>query len=425
MKRERASDRGEGGDPGHARTISGGTVFRLFQNASLVAVAVASVACSDSLLPPQAPTAHPSPSQAHADLTASSTAYELVGWGGTVPAPPAGSDYTKVVAGSDVAIAFHSDGRLAAWGSDFWGQVSGAPTGGGYTDAAVGFAFAVAIRSDGSLQFWGTGGFGTETPPAGNNFIAVAAGQSHGVALRSDGTLASWGADISGQVSGTPTGNGFVAVAADRNWSMALRSNGSIVAWGADDGHQVSGAPTTGTYTAIAAGWNHGVAIRTDGSLASWGDDGAGEVSGTPTGTGFTSVAAGLLFSIAVRANGTLVAWGSNSTVVTNVPTGPGFARVAAGDENGVTLRNPVAPLVATLTGDLQALQLASGTANSLNAKLNAVLVALQAGDTAGACISLRSFINEVAAQRGKKISAADADNLIAEATAIMTQLGC
>jgi len=111
--------------------------------------------------------------------------------------------------------------------------------------------------------------------------------------------------------------------------------------------------------------------------------------------------------------------------VVTNVPTGPGFTRVGAGDENGVALRNPVAPLVSTLTGDLQALQLASGTANSLNAKLNAVLVALQAGDTAGACISLRSFINEVAAQRGKKISAADADNLIAEATAIMTQLGC
>jgi WD40 repeat protein len=65
------------------------------------------------------------------------------------------------------------------------------------------------------------------------------------------------------------------------------------------------------------------------------------------------------------------------------------------------------------------------GIKGSLNAKLQAALDALQAGDTLTACSKLQDFINQVNAQREKKIPAALADSLIATADQIRSQLGC
>ena len=61
----------------------------------------------------------------------------------------------------------------------------------------------------------------------------------------------------------------------------------------------------------------------------------------------------------------------------------------------------------------------------SLNAKLNNILAALNAGQTANACSQLNAFINEVNAQKGKKISLVDANALITAAQDIKTALGC
>lgn len=62
---------------------------------------------------------------------------------------------------------------------------------------------------------------------------------------------------------------------------------------------------------------------------------------------------------------------------------------------------------------------------NSLESKLTDALTALNAGEIATACVALEDFISEVAAQSGKKISAAEATTLINQATAIRTQIGC
>jgi hypothetical protein len=70
-------------------------------------------------------------------------------------------------------------------------------------------------------------------------------------------------------------------------------------------------------------------------------------------------------------------------------------------------------------------LNLASGTANSLTSKLLDALNALAAGDTATACASLTSFINACQAQTGKKLTPAQANQLINYATTIKTNLGC
>jgi 6-phosphogluconolactonase (cycloisomerase 2 family) len=65
------------------------------------------------------------------------------------------------------------------------------------------------------------------------------------------------------------------------------------------------------------------------------------------------------------------------------------------------------------------------GTAISFNAHLFAAQTSLGANDTTSACNELSAFIHEVQAQSGKKITVADANQLIAQANAIKAALGC
>jgi hypothetical protein len=65
------------------------------------------------------------------------------------------------------------------------------------------------------------------------------------------------------------------------------------------------------------------------------------------------------------------------------------------------------------------------GPGRSLAAKVAQAQSYYAAGDVAAACTMLTDFVNEVRAQRGKKIPAATADALIADARAIMSAMGC
>ena len=72
---------------------------------------------------------------------------------------------------------------------------------------------SLALKSDGSLAGWGYNGYGQTNVPAGNDFVAIAAGDDHSLALKSDGSLAGWGDNGDGQTN-VPAGNDFVAIAA-------------------------------------------------------------------------------------------------------------------------------------------------------------------------------------------------------------------
>jgi beta propeller repeat protein len=83
---------------------------------------------------------------------------------------------------------------------------------------------------------------------------------------------------------------------------------------------------------------------------------------------------------------------------------------------------------LASLAGLINSLNLKRGIENSLDAKLNAALAALdaaRAGATGTACNVLGAFINEVNAQTGKAITAVDASLLLAVAQQIRSVLGC
>jgi RHS repeat-associated protein len=68
--------------------------------------------------------------------------------------------------------------------------------------------------------------------------------------------------------------------------------------------------------------------------------------------------------------------------------------------------------------------QIASQLQNSLTSKLEAALKSLQKGKQETAINQLEAFINQVEAQRGKKISLSAADALITQAQAVIVQLG-
>jgi hypothetical protein len=73
----------------------------------------------------------------------------------------------------------------------------------------------------------------------------------------------------------------------------------------------------------------------------------------------------------------------------------------------------------------VESFDLPQGTENSLVAKLQDALAAVEASQTATACDCLSDFINECAAQSGKKLTADQASQLINSATQIKTDLGC
>ena len=77
------------------------------------------------------------------------------------------------------------------------------------------------------------------------------------------------------------------------------------------------------------------------------------------------------------------------------------------------------------LIGLVRSFNLPPGTANSLIRKLQNALDAINAGDVATACSSLTAFKNECAAQSGKKLTPAQATQLINAANLIKSNLGC
>jgi hypothetical protein len=77
------------------------------------------------------------------------------------------------------------------------------------------------------------------------------------------------------------------------------------------------------------------------------------------------------------------------------------------------------------LKSDVQRLTLPEGIQRGLLSKLDAAGRALDAGDQDGTCDSLSAYVQHVTAQSGKKIDAAGAAGLIADAQAVSQSLGC
>jgi hypothetical protein len=84
----------------------------------------------------------------------------------------------------------------------------------------------------------------------------------------------------------------------------------------------------------------------------------------------------------------------------------------------------PPPQLIASLSSYVQSLGLSHGAQTSFLAKLNAALSYLSSGDIASAVDSINAFINEAKAQSGKKLTSAQASQMISQAQSIIFTIG-
>jgi hypothetical protein len=160
-------------------------------------------------------------------------------------------------------LGLRSDGTVATWGSNEFGQCDVPAPNADFVQVAGGGWHSLGLRADSTIVAWGGDFYGQCDVPAPNaDFVAVAAGAYHSLGLRADGTLLAWGENGSGQCTIPSPNEDFVGIAAGAYFSLGLRSDGTLLAWGANELNQCDVPAPNAGFLAIAAGAQHCLALQ-------------------------------------------------------------------------------------------------------------------------------------------------------------------
>ncbi|MCW3026580.1 MAG: repeat-containing protein [Solirubrobacterales bacterium] len=350
----------------------------------------------------------------------------------TVPVSVVGLSGIKAVAATYFSsYALLNDGTVRSWGGNLWGQLGDGTRGEespspvsvsgltGVSAIAAGGAHAMALLSNGTVATWGANtygqmgngttlngveGIGSDVPvivPGLTGVVAIAAGGADDVALLSNGTVVAWGENKQGQLGdGTtvekdvPTAvRGLASVRAIAiggiaslgGHMLALLNDGTVRAIGGNPFGQLGNGTTTASsspvtvtglsgVTAVSAALSHSMALLQNGNVLAWGNNYDGELgvssgpeqcgssstacSRVPVPVGLanvTGISAGFRFSLAVS-GGRVFAWGfnelgqlgngttTNSSLPTSVSGLGGVAAVAAGEKHSLALLQASGP---------------------------------------------------------------------------------
>lgn len=247
--------------------------------------------------------------------------------------------------------------------------------------ASGGFGYGSGGPSGGS---GGITGLGFQSGGGGGGGSALVAGTT---------PLAVASAGAGGGGAGAPSGNtGGAGGASDTNGSPAISEHPHCTQPGAAG---VQPTPDGGSGTS-ALGFG-------DGS----GGGGGGGVNGGAGG------------NISGVSGGAACGGGGGTSLA---PTGGMVTDgVHSGDGQVTISYHDVAAEVAALQQTVQGV----GSGTSLSDKLTTVQQDLAAGNVANACGDLSAFVNQVQAQAGKQIPQATADQLVASAQQLQTEIGC
>ena len=280
-----------------------------------------------------------------------------------VPVPAGESGWLTVAGGGFHALGISSQGRLYAWGNNYWGQVGvgitnasqpmpvpvHVPTGAGtWTAVAAGYWHSLGLAGDGQLYAWGMGRYGelgyrgegeyyysalpniVGRPSNVNRWTAIAAGQGFSLALGDDGALYIWGIQPDNQPRPVKTlppdpAKRWVTIAAGAGHTVALADDGKLFAWSGNSPVPVPFPEGVTQWTAVAAGDYHSLAMAPDGRLFAWGGNYSGQLGDgsftnrstpglvvLPAGvTRWISFTSGREYNLAIGDDCRLYAWGS------------------------------------------------------------------------------------------------------------------
>ncbi|MDB6076219.1 MAG: hypothetical protein JWO89_3859, partial [Verrucomicrobiaceae bacterium] len=245
-----------------------------------------------------------------------------------------GKTVIAVTMGNYHSLALCSDGTLASWGDNSFGEL-----GNGKAEYSRRFEPA-AVLMTGAL--------------AGRRVVAVCAAQAHSVVLCSDGTVVSWGHEYLGpnnygvhlvpvalDTTGVLAGKTVVSIVAGAFDHLALCSDGTLVGWGVNSAGLLGNQDNTGStvpvavnmigalagksVSALSMGQYHALIQCTDGTVAAWGENTFGMLNTDPTipnnipaavlmrgalaGKTITTLAGGRYHTLALCSDGTLAAW--------------------------------------------------------------------------------------------------------------------
>jgi alpha-tubulin suppressor-like RCC1 family protein len=344
-----------------------------------------------------------------------------------------GKCVVAVAAGSSHSLALCGDGTLAAWGRNDLGQLgnnsttnssvpvvitnSGVLSGKTVVAISAGYYHNLALCSDGTVAAWGQNtygqlGDGTNTnssvPVAvttagglsGKSVSGIAAGYYHNLAQCTDGSLVAWGRNTYGQLgnnlttdssapvaisrSGVLSGRAVTQFAAGSDHSLVMCSDGSLAAWGRNNNGQLGEGSGLNSMvpievdstdvlagkivTSISVGGGHNLALCSDGTLAAFGRNTSGQLGdGSTTNRGFpmlvnlsglggkaiAAVKAANSHSLALCIDGSIHAWGSSS-----------YGQLGNGGTTNSSL--PVAVTTSPLGSGERFMALATGTSHSM-----------------------------------------------------------
>lgn len=227
-----------------------------------------------------------------------------------------GSDtnWSKIWAGYQHALAIKTDGTLWSWGSNGNGQLGLNFTSSNSSPVQVGtdtdwnklpignysYDHSAAIKTDGTLWTWGKNNLGqlaqndvvyrsSPTQVGANLWLQVSMTGDSCAAIKNDNTLWTWGSNDNGQLAHNDVVNrsSMVQVGTDTDWSFVCIGNDSIFAlkstgtlWSA--GRNIYGrlglgdtvnrsvlTQVSGTWDSVYAGYYGTLAVKSDGTL--WG----------------------------------------------------------------------------------------------------------------------------------------------------------
>lgn len=153
-----------------------------------------------------------------------------------------------------------------------------------------------------------------------------------------------------------------------------------------------------------------------DITILAW-EDSSPAHTGTATATDNSGAAPAISFSDVIEV-------GSEATLITRTWTAIDGSLNQSSAVQVITVITDPVQLIPNLDEQVHEMGLSAGTTQSLDAKLDATLDSLQAGQVRAAENQLRAFVHYVKAQRGKKLSGEQADELLAAANVLLELLG-